>query len=168
MLALLKARDMISDRDATEEMNALMLSTKQGHSECLKILLEYGLSVNEQNQDGATALIIVAQNHDVKCLQLLIDYNAKINVQDDYGVTALMYAATGSAECTKVLIDIGANLEIMDIWKNNALLRSLMEDVNSDAMCALLLIGAGCELNEVNYNGDTALFCKVYLYRLQA
>ena len=73
--------------------------------------------MNEQNQDGETAIIIAAQNHDVKCLQLLIDYNARINVQDDYGVTALMYAANGSAECTKVLIDIGANLEITDIWK---------------------------------------------------
>ena len=117
--------------------------------------------MNEQNQDGETALIIAAQNHDVKCLQLLIDYNARINVQDDYGVTALMYAANGSVECTKVLIDIGANLEITDIWKNNALMKSLMEDINSDAMCALLLIRAGCELNEVNCNGDTALFLAV-------
>ena len=97
----------------------------------------------------------------MKCLQLLIDYGASINVKDDYVITALMHAAIGNVECTKMLIYAGANLELIDIWKSNALMRSLMVDISVDSTCALLLIRAGFPLNEVNDSGDTALFIAV-------
>ena len=57
-------------------MNALMLAARRGPSECLKILLEYGSPVNDQNHNGKTALIKAAQNGHMKYLQLLIDYSA--------------------------------------------------------------------------------------------
>ena len=161
VLSLLRAKAIINQTDTIEHMNALMLAAKRGHSECLKILLEHGSPLNDQNHIGETALIKAAQNGHIKCLQLLIDYSANINVQDDYGLTALMHAAIGNVDCTKILIDAGANLELIDIWKNNALIRSLMVDLSLDSTCALLLIRAGCPLNEVNDSGDTALFIAV-------
>ena len=90
-------------------MKSLMLAAKRGPSGCLKILLEYGSPVNDQNHNGETAFIKTAQNGHMKCLQLLIDLSASINVQDNYGITALMHAAIGNVDCTKILIDAGAN-----------------------------------------------------------
>ena len=161
VLSLLRAMAIINQTDTIEHMNALMLAAKRGHSECLKILLEYGSPVNDQNHNDETALIKAAQNGHMKCLQLLIDYSASINVQDDYGLTALMHAAIENVHCTKILIDAGANLELIDIWKSNALMRLLTADLSLDSTCALLLIRAGCPLNEVNDSGDTALFIAV-------
>ena len=42
-----------------------------------------------------------------------------------------MHAAIGNVDCTKILIDAGANLELIDIWKSNALMRSLTADLNN-------------------------------------
>ena len=56
-----------------------------------------------------------------------------------------------------ILIDTNAKLEITDNWKNNALMKSLTEDVHPDATCALLFIRAGCPVNKVNHAGDSQM-----------
>ena len=158
LLTLLNANVAIDETDEIEGNNALMVAAKRGYFECVSILLQHGCSIDEQNKNGETALMMAAKNGHKYCLQLLLDFHANIDVQDEFGFTALMYSGgEGNVDCTKCLINGNANLEISDNWNNNALMKCLMEDISPDHMCALCLIRAGSPVNQVNYNGDTAL-----------
>ena len=158
VLALLHAKAPINQTAGTEGINALMMAAKRGHTKCLKILLQHGSLVNEQNEYGETALMMAAQKDHTKCLHLLLHHAADMNKKDNYGMTALMFAAAdGNVDCTTYLLNAKASLEITDNWENNALMQSIMQDINPDATCALLIIRAGSPLNQVNSNGDTAL-----------
>lgn len=66
---------------------ALMIATKEGNTECVKLLLaEAGIVTNK----GETALMYAAQNGCLASAQLLLCETRK---QNYYGETALMYAA---------------------------------------------------------------------------
>lgn len=66
---------------------ALMIATKEGNTECIKLLLaEAGIVTNK----GETALMYAAQNGCLAAAQLLLCETRK---QNYYGETALMYAA---------------------------------------------------------------------------
>ena len=162
LIQLLKAGAIINETNENNEINennnALMIAAAAGSFECLKILLEYGASINEQNKYGETALTIVALYREPKCLQLLLEHNASLDVQDNEGNTALMQAAaSGSAECVKILINSNAKLDLIDDNGNDALIKSLSEGMDNYGDCSLLLINAGCMINQENKNGKTPL-----------
>ena len=171
LIQLLKAGAIINETNENNEINennnALMIAAEAGSFECLKILLEYGSSINEQNKYGETALIISALYRKPKCLQLLLEHNASIDVQDNEGMTALMQAAaSGSAECVKILINSNAKLDLIDDNGNDALINSLCEGVYNYCDCSLLLINAGCMINHENTHGNTPLIIAIWYYKI--
>ena len=171
LIQLLKAGTIINETNENNEINennnALMIAAEAGSFECLKILLEYGSSINEQNKYGETALIISALYRKPKCLQLLLEHNASIDVQDNEGMTALMQAAaSGSAECVKILINSNAKLDLIDDNGNDALINSLCEGVYNYCDCSLLLINAGCMINHENTHGNTPLIIAIWYYKI--
>ena len=60
MLSLLQAGATVDEGTTCNGRNALMIAGTRENFECLKVLLEYGLSVNKQDNDGETALMIAA------------------------------------------------------------------------------------------------------------
>ena len=171
LIQLLKAGAIINETNENNEINennnALMIAAEAGSFECLKILLEYGSSINEQNKYGETALIISALYRKPKCLQLLLEHNASIDVQDNEGMTALMQAAaSGSAECVKILINSNAKLDLIDDYGNDALINSLREGVYNYCDCSLLLINAGCMINQESTHGNTPLIIAIWYYKM--
>ena len=128
MLSLLQAGAMVDEGTTCDGRNALMIAVTRQNFECLKILLEYGLSANKQDNDGETALMMAAQYGNVKSLQLLLKHDAYINIQDINGMTALMLAADRRCyDCVKFLIDSNVDLDITDNCDNDALLKSLIQ-----------------------------------------
>ena len=103
-----------------------------------------------------------------KCLQLLLEHNASINIQDNEGMTALMRAAaSGSAECVKILINFNAKLDLIDDNGNDALILSLFsEHMDKYGDCSLLLIKAGCMVNQENTHGKTPLIIATWHYNI--
>ena len=75
MLSLLQARAMVDEGTTCNGRNALMIAVTRENFECLKVLLEYGLSANKQDNDGETALMMAAQYGNVKSLQLLLEHD---------------------------------------------------------------------------------------------
>ena len=167
LIQLLKAGAMINEANENGEYNAsdnaLIIATAAGSFECLKILLEYGASINDQNKYGETALMIAGLYREPKCLQLLLEHNASIDVQDNMGMTALMHAATsGSTECVQILINSNAKLDLIDKKGNDALIHS-MDDYGDGS---LLLIKAGCMINQENTHGNTPLIIAIWYYKI--
>ena len=167
LIQLLKAGAMINEahenNEYNESNNALIIATAAGSFECLKILLEYGASINDQNRYGETALMIAGLYREPKCLQLLLEHNASIDVQDNMGMTALMHAATsGSTESVQILINSNAKLDLIDKNGNDALIHS-MDDYGDGS---LLLTKAGCMINQENTNGKTPLIIAIWYYKI--
>ena len=159
MLSLLEAGAMVDEGTTCDGRNALMIALTRENFECQKILLEYGLSANKQDNDGETALMMAAQYRNVKSLQLLLEHDAYINIQDINGMTALIHAADRRCyDCVKFLIDSNANLDITDNCDNDALLKSLIQESDIDrdhhGTLSLLLIKAGCSINQENKDGN--------------
>lgn len=66
--------------------------------------------LNQQNDDGETALIIAAKNGHTEVVKTLGNYGADINIKDNRGFTALMYAtAYGHIDTALALYDLQKN-----------------------------------------------------------
>ena len=171
MLSLLESGAMVDEGTTWDGRNALMIAVTRENFECQKVLLEYGLSANKQDNDGETALMMAAQYGNVESLQLLLEHDAYINMQDINGMTALIHAADRRCyDCVKVLIDSKADLDITDNFDNDALLKSLIQESDIDwdrhGTLSLLLIKAGCSINQENKHGNTPLHIAVQCHKI--
>ena len=74
-----------------------MLAAQRGNIDKIRSLLEYGAreSINVQNRNGQTALMLAARCNGTDVVRLLLENGARegINVQDRDGQTALMHSA---------------------------------------------------------------------------
>ena len=83
-------------------------------------------------------------------------------------MTALMHAATsGSTESVQILINSNAKLDLIDVNENDALILSLFsEHMDNSGDCSLLLIKAGCMINQENTHGKTPLIIAIWCYKI--
>ena len=84
----------------------LMYTAKNGYTDILERLLQRGIKVDAQDNDGVTALMHAASAGDTKTVKILLKHGANINVQDNEGYTALML--TDDDEIEKILREFGA------------------------------------------------------------
>ncbi|KAI4828656.1 hypothetical protein KUCAC02_022735 [Chaenocephalus aceratus] len=123
--------------------NALHLAAKHGQSECLKRLLQgrrfimqrsavacpalrplwdFKASLDVQDGDGETPLILAAQMSRVELCVFLLGRGANANIQDNQGRSALMLACeSDSIETVEALLRGGANTQLEDALGHNAI-----------------------------------------------
>ena len=89
-----------------------------GDLEMVQILLEYGVDVNAQNENGHTALDFASRGghrNDPSVAQLLIANGADPNIPNWKGITPLHHASMcGRIEIVRLLIENGVNAEVQD------------------------------------------------------
>ena len=102
--------DVVHDRQGNG--NLLELALKLGSPDILKVLIEFGLSVNYQHSVNKSSLLMgYAGAKNQTCARLLIDQGADVNQRDLSGNTVLMYAvAFADVELVRLLLDNGAIL----------------------------------------------------------
>jgi ankyrin repeat protein len=92
----------------------LMAATAKGHTDCARVLLALGASVNRGKSDsGATALYIGAQEGHLPVVRLLLQHGAAVNQSTEYadGSTPVhMAAGEGHFDVVKLLVQHGADL----------------------------------------------------------
>ena len=92
---------------------------------------ESDVLVNAKDDEGATPLIIAAQEGDRNILKTLLENNAQIDEQDLSGSTALMVAvkrylfedeSEETRECVEMLLEWNADVNATDNENNNVLM----------------------------------------------
>jgi ankyrin repeat protein len=102
--------------------NSLIVAIKSGKPEIVRLLIEYGVDVNEdQIQWGSAIGFVVAgprgedmeyEGKRTEMARMLLDAGAEIDECDDYGGKPGTYAATyGHVEILKMLLDRGLDVE---------------------------------------------------------
>lgn len=76
----------------------------EGYTECVKLLVERGSSVDVQDHHGVTPLMMAVYGNDVTCVELLLRAGCDRTLKDENGKTALELAQTAAHDaCIKVL-----------------------------------------------------------------
>ncbi|XP_039716561.1 cortactin-binding protein 2 isoform X2 [Pteropus medius] len=93
--------------------SALYSAAKNGHTDCVRLLLNAEAQVDAADKNGFTPLCAAAAQGHFKCVELLITYDANINHAADGGQTPLYLACkNGNKECIKLLLETGTDRSV--------------------------------------------------------
>ena len=140
-----------------EKNTALRGAAKEGHTECVKNLMENGADVNKsicEEYQKCFAYSCTDKNGHGKFVETLIQAGADVNKCDSFSCQQLLGCSTYNAQCLDLLIKEGADVNTT-FYKGQTLLMFCAERGNS---CSLkLLIAAGADLEATDERGDTVL-----------
>ncbi|KAH0842851.1 Glycerophosphodiester phosphodiesterase GDE1 [Fonsecaea pedrosoi] len=162
-------------RRSAKSSVVLALATKANFIEIVRLLIQAGVDINYQDEQGDTALHVAARFGHVECARLLLEGTdeQKANIElaeKTYGWTPLFIACVdGHPPVVELLIDHGADLERLDSsgWnaKEHAALRGHVDiaqrldrvmheaDTEADVSLASTSPPLLSSLNERNSNG---------------
>ncbi len=136
----------------------LILASQEGHTEVVKLLIDYGADVNGPSpkiNHGNTALITASYKGHKEVVKLLLDMGANVNTANIYGNTALIYASIENhKEVVTLLLDMGAHVNVADS-KGYTTLMCASSGGHKDVV--QLLLGYGADVNVADSTGYTAL-----------
>jgi len=81
-----------------EGATPVIVAAKEGHLECVGVLLGYGASINARDFDGWTALMWASCNGHTSCVMKLLEWQADPLVKDLRGETAGTLALSNEHE----------------------------------------------------------------------
>ncbi len=70
-------------------ITALILATREGGLQSMKVLLDAGAPINQQSANGNTALIVAAMNGNAETINFLLERGADVNLANAQGWTPL-------------------------------------------------------------------------------
>jgi ankyrin repeat protein len=177
---LLKAGADVESTNA-DGQTALMVVARTGNVEAAKILLSHGANVNarEQWREQTALMWAAAQSHPAMVKELVAhgaDVNARSKVNNWQrqvtaepraiyrpagGLTPMLYSSReGCAECTRILAEGGADLNMTDPEGVTPLLLAVLNDHYDTAT---YLIQKGANVNKWDWFGRTPLYIAVDL-----
>lgn len=136
----------------------------------MKLLIDNGANVNNQNKYGETALEKICFHSSPKCdnvelFKLFISNGADVNISSKYGITPLVSAChVGNENLVKLLLDNGANINININPTHYNMYPPLVEACkHRNKNIVKLLLDNGADPNIRATSGNTALIeaCKL-------
>ena len=168
-----------ADEKGADDQTALMILARTSNVEAAEILIKAGADVNAvEKWRGQTALMWAAAQKQPEMTALLLEHGADPDIQSlpnnwerqvtaeprmkvlpAGGLTALLYASReGCTECTRLLIEAGADINKTD---PEAVTPLLMASLNAKWDSAKLLIEAGAWLDKWDIYGRNPLYAAV-------
>eukprot|EP01114_Cavostelium_apophysatum_P015711 TRINITY_DN4342_c0_g1_i2.p1 TRINITY_DN4342_c0_g1~~TRINITY_DN4342_c0_g1_i2.p1 ORF type:complete len:644 (-),score=193.46 TRINITY_DN4342_c0_g1_i2:16-1947(-) len=140
---------------------ALHKASANGHTKCIQVLLEKGLSPEVQTfSDHTTPLHFACFGGFPDSVRLLIDHVSSVDQVDSEGATALHKSAfRGDENCTKMLVEKGANVKACDVNMSTPLHKAAW---SGNAKVVNLLVEHGCLVDAKDLEGGTPLFNAVF------
>lgn len=138
--------------------SALYSAAKNGHTDCVRLLLNAEAQVNAADKNGFTPLCAAAAQGHFKCVELLIAYDANINHAADGGQTPLYLACkNGNKECIKLLLEAGTDRSVKtrDGWTP---IHAAVDTGNVDSLKLLMYHGAPAHGNKLQEEPGLAIF----------
>ena len=124
---------------------------KYGRKEIASLLVEKGANVNELNADGASAMMLAAENRfDKETLEKFLEYEADLTLKDKNGKTIVDYAASNYEPGVKELIRAAyekAKVEGKPLNKPTRELVALIADDELTPDMLKKLVGEGADIN---------------------
>lgn len=103
----------------------LILAAVYGQTECMKVLLDSGMSPNATDAQGQNALHPCVEGGYAECVKLLLDAGADVNMRspNQLDFTPLMLAAYNNhTECARLLVESGADVfQRTGVWEYTAI-----------------------------------------------
>ncbi|KAM4874323.1 cortactin-binding protein 2 isoform 3-T4 [Thomomys bottae] len=99
--------------------SALYSAAKNGHTDCVRLLLNAEARIDAADKNGFTPLCAAAAQGHFECVELLIAYDANIDHAAAGGQTPLYLACKhGNKECIRLLLEAGSdrNIKTRDGW----------------------------------------------------
>jgi ankyrin repeat protein len=119
------------------------------------IYSHFDTEIDEQNNEGDTALIMAVKTRAWSTVELLLSYGVNPNIQNRVGKTALHAAAEiRSFSIVGILVKHGVNLDTKDMNGNTALMLSVKSNADGSVE---QLIKNGADFDIQNNEGKTAL-----------
>ena len=81
-----------ANANAKGGLTALMVATREGSLDIMKMLLDGGADINQQAGNGSTALLVAVQNGNAATAKLLLERGADVNIANGKGWTPLFLA----------------------------------------------------------------------------
>lgn len=134
--------------------------------EIIKMLMDTGINVNNQNNKGQTALMIafktaLKSNSSIDIVKLLLENKANVNQVDIYGDTVLTltckkYRNKIELSMIQLLVKFGLDINIQNS-KGNSALMILADKRNDDDQVISYLIENCSDVNIINNDKETIL-----------
>lgn len=127
----------------------------------VETLIEGGINLNQENEDGITPLLTAAMNDNLELVKLLIDNGAKVNYVGSTGYSVLNSLASNSnvteetLSIIQMLINNGANINEKEPIEGFTPLLHAIENNNIDII--KLLIDNDVDVNITDNFGTTPL-----------
>jgi ankyrin repeat protein len=141
------------------ELNSTPLhwATRQGYLSMVVLLMQHGADPSLLDGEGYNCLHLAAQFGLSSIVAYLLAKGLDIDSTDSSGMTALMWSAfrVSANDPTRLLITLGASLNICDDKHKNSALHWAVYSRNSNAIT--LLLQSGASLYATNSSGDTPL-----------
>ena len=114
---------LLPDTAKNDPDPVLVYACRLGRKEVVNWLLaQQGVSVNQTKGDGATPVLIAAQNGHLTVVQALLEAGASVNQANSNGFTPLSVAAQeGHLKVVQALLEAGADTRLADIYGWTAL-----------------------------------------------
>ena len=119
-----------------EIVDALLLASKNGHNNVVKLIIQRCGHVNSTDDNGQTALIVASQHGHSEVVKTLIEHGAQVDMQDKNGMSSLMFASQQG------------HLGILKMLLKNEAQRNIH---NSDGWSALMFASWNCHIEIVEF-----------------
>ncbi|KAG5790462.1 hypothetical protein H9Q69_010471 [Fusarium xylarioides] len=103
--------DASSKEKMAEDVSLAHIAALHGHSNSLRLVLEYGADANAADVEGRTPLHLAARHSHPECISLLLAHGADVKAKANDRSTPLHEAASNAdEECVRLLLDAGADM----------------------------------------------------------
>ena len=114
LTGLIKQKVSLNEVDAQTKNTPLILAVVIKNNAMIKLLIENGAQLNNQNTESNTALHLAVAGGNVEAVELIAKAGANLNIKDSQGRTPLSLAIFRGKECTETLLKYHANPLIQD------------------------------------------------------